>query len=884
MKVKLTIGTKLIVAATVSTITLLSVIFIYTGQKTSQNTLLLIENNIQDKLSKKENKIVDIITNNNDALAKIIQNPKNTLNSSDETNIDILGNINAQLNIENKTFPIKTYLVSNKGFIVGSSEKYSYNEIGLELSYFEDKYELTSIISNGNTASLKGKNKNKQKVFIFIRPIFFNNVNLPWSIIAEVEQNKVLTNYRKAYAIILLMSVIGLIAIVGTIYLAIKVLSKSISQTTERLNKIAKGELHDIEALDVNTGDQYEVMANAVNNAANSLKKAADFAIDIGKGNLSSDFISQSDNDLLGNSLLEMRNSLSKAKGEEELRKVEDDKRNWATEGLAKFSEILRADSNDLKKLSYNIMSNLIEYLNANQGAIFVIDDSEEDNIQLELISTIAYDREKLIKRKLKIGEELVGQCAFEKETIYMTQIPENYISITSGLGTSNPTALLLVPLVINEEVYGVIEMASFKTFEDYQIDFIERLGESIASAISTVKTNERTTRLLNQSKEQTEELAAQEEEMRQNMEELQATQEEAQRREYEMNDVIKALSTAALTVEYETDGTIISVNEKYTNLLGISANLVIGKNHKEGYDFSNTSEEEYIQFWNNLRNGIPQKEVNKVIYNNKEIWLEENYAPVSRAEGEKPHKVFKISFDITAQKQKEHDLKNNITDENSDKDLKAEYEKKIEALIFKTEELQQALDRDKEKAIKEIKSIEETKELDTKKGDEEIKEETPDEKEALNKTKVTIQKNSSEKEISKDSAIEWNEELFLGIQEIDQQHEQLINLANQIFEGFKQEKSKKEIKDALRNFIDFTSYHFGTEEEYFAQSNYKKSKEHIQEHKTFIKKLKAFQAEYSSSKKAKGEDISTYILSWIVNHINIEDKLYLEEFKKLGL
>ena len=861
MKVKLSIRSKLIIALAMSSIVFLIIILSYTWRQTTQDALVLIETNLADKLSVQAEKIASIVIEDPDVLAKIIQNRKNTLNNSDETNKNILEKINDLTEINNNQYPINIYIVANSGTIVKTNTNAKEEEISSRLIYFEKKHQLSKLIANGSSSSFIGKNNSKEKVFIITKPIYFNKTALPWSIIAEVDQYKVLSNYQKSFLISILIGLLAILGLVITVYLAIKVLSKSIKETTAQLNKIAKGELHDIEELKINSGDEYEELANAVNNAAVSLKKSADFAVNIGHGDLSSDFKLESKNDLLGNSLIDMRESLKKAKEEEGLRLIEDDKRNWATEGLAKFSEILRSDSNDLKKLSYNIISNLIEYLGANQGAIFVIDDSDEDNIQLELTATIAYDREKFMNRKIRIGEELVGQCAYEKEPIYMTHLPNDYISITSGLGTANPSALLLVPLIINEDVFGVIEMASFKVFEDYQINFVERLGESIASSISTVKTNERTTKLLNQSKVQTEELAAQEEEMRQNMEELQATQEEAQRREYEMSDMIKALGTVALTVEYEMDGTIISVNEKYTDLLGISSNMVIGKNHKEGYEFSASSDEDYKVFWNALRNGIPQKKVNKIKLNNKELWLEENYTPVSRAEGEKPHKVLKISFDITKQKLKEQDLKIETTDKNKEKERLLAYEKEIQNLKNQTIELQKALE--KENKVKEV-----VKEKKVVKKEEILKP----------KTKAKEEKNAEE------SNIEWNEDLILGIKEIDQQHEQLISLANQIIEGFKLDKSKKEIKDSLRNFIDFTAYHFGTEEEYFAQSDYKKSKEHIQEHKAFIKKLKAFQTEYASSKKTKGGNISTFILTWIKNHISIEDKLYIEEFKKLGL
>jgi methyl-accepting chemotaxis protein len=332
------------------------------------------------------------------------------------------------------------------------------------------------------------------------------------------------------YLITILMIVVALYL---STYLT-KQITTRLSLLQSSIDKLAQGEIN---RLKVDGEDELSVMAQSINALSQNLKQKVDFSEQIGHGNLESAYQLESEKDELGKSLIGMRDSLLSFNKQEERRK-------WATEGMAQFGEILR-QNDSFEKLCDNILSKLVKYVNANQAGIFVLRENEHQEKSLDLIACFAYNRKKYLERSIKPGQGLVGQCYLEKNYIYLNDIPQDYLVITSGLGEATPDNLLLIPLSVNDIVYGVLEIASFHPFEEYQIEFFQKLSESIASSINLARSNETTRKLYEESKLMTEELRAQEEEMRQNMEELMATQEEIERKEQEYLHRIEELEKA---------------------------------------------------------------------------------------------------------------------------------------------------------------------------------------------------------------------------------------------------------------------------------------------------------------------------------------------------
>ena len=282
-------------------------------------------------------------------------------------------------------------------------------------------------------------------------------------------------------------------------------------------------------------------------------------------GNNESNHISQHIQGPLGDALANLQSRLAAIK-------LQESHQNWLVQGMAELGRI-KGNTISQEDYAYQTINFVIKYLSANQGGFFGMN---EDKKSLKLLAAYAYGRKKYRAEDLviEVGCGLLGQSVLERDIIYMTNLPKDYLKITSGLGEATPRCIAMVPLFYRDMAYGVLEIASFQVLEEYQKEFLRRASGMIASELSNVNNQIQTKKLLDQAQDQAHQLSSQEEELRQSMEEMSATQEEMRRKEIALEDKLEEIEAEraknVAILESCADG-VISFNElghiEFTNV-----------------------------------------------------------------------------------------------------------------------------------------------------------------------------------------------------------------------------------------------------------------------------------------------------------------------------
>lgn len=570
------------------------------------------------------------------------------------------------------------YLAHPDKDLIGENALNNYEEIFLRNGALDK-------ISNGNPLFFEDEDITGEISYFTIRPILVGNCKQHWAIAIVVPKNTIIHESNVMFWRTIIVGLLGVIIIAIIIFYASRrYIIKPISKVTFTLEKLSMGHISNDMIFANEVNDEIGTMINHLNKTVEGLTEKTKFAEEIGSGNYSAQLNLLSDEDVLGKSLIEMGTNLRTAQEEEQKRKIEDHKRQWINEGLAKFGDILRQDNDKIEALSANIIRNLIAYLNANQGGLFIYNDDDPSNPFFDLLAAYAYNRQKFTTKHIQIGEGLVGTCALEKQTIHLTNIPEDYISISSGLGEAKPRTLLIVPLKLEENVLGIVELASFTKFEDFHVDFVEKVAQSIAQTLTSVRTNIRTAELLERTQQQAEEMKAQEEEVRQNLEELATIKEELEKRNDEFYENQKNLEWEKTLLDallnylpdkiYFKDlkSQFVKVSKSTLRFFGLEKQEeLVGKSDFDFFDDEHArpayEDEQRIIRTDTPAIGIVEKEV---MSDGRITWAETSKLPLKNTSGETIG-TFGITRDITTSKLMEEEINKQAEDaSNIQKDL----------------------------------------------------------------------------------------------------------------------------------------------------------------------------------------------------------------------
>ena len=292
--------------------------------------------------------------------------------------------------------------------------------------------------------------------------------------------------------------------------------------------------------------ENVNAMANSLTNQVRAIK---DVAIAVAEGDLTRSIMVEAKGELD-----ELKRNINQMIANLRETTEKNQEQDWLKTNLAKFGRMMQGQK-DLDSVAKLIMSELTPLVGAHHGAFFLSDGDGSEESLLKLIASYAYRARKHVSNRFHMGEGLVGQSALEKKPILLTNVPDDYIQINSGLGEAPPRNIIVLPVLFEGDVKAVVELASFLPFSPIHQLFLDQLSESIGVVLNMIQANMRTEELLQQSQKLTQELQSQ-------SQELQAQQEELRRTNAELEAQAKSLKASEEALK-EQQEELQQVNEE---------------------------------------------------------------------------------------------------------------------------------------------------------------------------------------------------------------------------------------------------------------------------------------------------------------------------------
>ncbi len=309
----------------------------------------------------------------------------------------------------------------------------------------------------------------------------FNSTEPILNRLSDVVRVRVEQTIKKTYFTLAVVFIVQFVIALIIAFVFSLMLTDAIKRLAIRIKSLSEGQFP--EKIIVKTNDELAQTSLAFNNLMERIKAASYFATRIGKGEYDVVYPKEFSNDVLSDALQGMHVLLKKSNYEKE-------KRNWLNVGINSLNIILQQEELNTKDLSKKILNKVVRYINASQAQLYL---KKSGNAYpkpdfLELTATYGLDQLLELNNTIEIGEGLIGEVWRQKEKQYITSVPDTFFKVSSGLGVSLPTCVLIIPLIHDKEVQGVIEIASLKAIDSYSVELVERLADLLANVLSRSK------------------------------------------------------------------------------------------------------------------------------------------------------------------------------------------------------------------------------------------------------------------------------------------------------------------------------------------------------------------------------------------------------------
>jgi PAS domain S-box-containing protein len=437
------------------------------------------------------------------------------------------------------------------------------------LKFRGEEHEIYNIVSSSNSSIT-----NYKELILSKSSVRIPNTESRWSLITSIPVENVAGKPGKAIylfiVLIIVIMILGLIIIVRLIGHSFKPLSELLSL----LKRVSEGE--PVAVSGINTQPEFNEMILYIARISDSITEILNYSHALTSGDFNKKIISKNEKDVLTKAVNSISSQLERLIIEVKLKEENTDLQLWMRKGRFEVAEAERVSSGKSEDLAFNIIRSIVNYTGAVMGGLYLYD---EDLEIAEFVAAYAFGNRKMIKKQFRKGEGLVGTCIIERKKIELDKVPDDYLKISTGLGSGTPQYLLIMPVFFQSRINSVLEIAFIKRAEDYVIDFIEQLSESIGGWMDASSKKNKTIELLEISTKQTKLLAEKEEELKAKIDELQNIQNEMALKNAEYESILRAVNHSVMTVKYTIDGILLEANEVYVRTMGYSVDELIGIN-----------------------------------------------------------------------------------------------------------------------------------------------------------------------------------------------------------------------------------------------------------------------------------------------------------------